>query len=164
MKFCAVNCWNNLGPDLRNVETLSKFKSTVIKIIRHEKRSIFNIHNSNGIKYIYQLRVGLSSLKFHKKAHNFVDTPVDTCLCSTGMETTEHFLLKCPFFNVHRDKLFSTVNPLISKMQPLTSVENSTLVNILLYGEKDLNLRENQSILKATINYILNTGRFSQVS
>ena len=59
----VVKSWNNLGPDLRKVETLSIFKSTVLKIIRPVKKSIFNIHNPNGLKYIYQLRVGLSSLK-----------------------------------------------------------------------------------------------------
>ena len=156
----AVNCWNNLGPELRNVDTLSKFKSTVIKIIRPEKKSIFNIHNSNGIKYIFQLRVGLSSLKAHKKAHKFSDTPVDTCLCSTGIETTEHFLLNCPFFKAHRDKLFSIVDPLISKVHPTSS----KVINILLYGRKDLNLEDNRTILKSTMNYILNTGRLSQVA
>ena len=158
----AVNCWNNVGPDLRNVETLSKFKSTVLKIIRPEKKSIFNIHNHIGIKYIYQLRVGLSFLKAHKKAHNFGDTPVDTCLCHTGVETTEHFLIHCPHFNIHRNKLFSVVKPIISKMHSLTSLVNSKMVQILLYGEKGLNSGDNRAILNATIHYILNTGRFSQ--
>ena len=35
------------------------------------KKSIFGIHDHCGIKLLFQLRVGLSPLKGHKKNHNF---------------------------------------------------------------------------------------------
>ena len=73
----GVIFWNAIGPELRGSESLSIFKKNILKIIRPRKRSIFNIHNPNGIRWIFQLRVGLSPLKSHKKRHNFQDTPVD---------------------------------------------------------------------------------------
>ena len=83
-----------MGPAIRDTPTLKLFKSKVLNIVRPDKKSIFNIHNPAGIRYIFQLRVGLSFLKAHKKAHNFIDTPDDTCACATGSESNIHFLLK----------------------------------------------------------------------
>ena len=156
----AVVCWNNLDPILRTLETLSKFKSEILKIIRPMRKEIFNIHNPVGIKYIYQLRVGLSTLKAHKKAHNFSDTPNDICICCTGSETTIHYLLKCPMFASQRDTLLSSVRPIILKVSPMDTLGSLDMVNILLYGNKGLTFAENSRIIRATIEFIVDSGRF----
>ena len=70
-----------------------KSKTRSLKTIQPTKNSIFNVHDPEGISFLFQLRVGLSPLKAHKKKHNFIDTPVDDCCCGTGTETTEHFLV-----------------------------------------------------------------------
>ena len=70
----SVICWNELGPEIRKSETLSIFKSNYIKTIRPIRSSIFDIHNPDALRYIYQLRVDLSPLKAHKKRHGFTDT------------------------------------------------------------------------------------------
>ena len=90
------------------------------------KKSIFSIHNYNGIKWIFQLRVGLSPLKSHKKRHEFPDTPNDECACTLS-ETTQHFLLKCPIYNVHRLILFQTLNPILlaNGLQDLNDLNSS---------------------------------------
>ena len=129
----AVNCWNDIGPDIRKLETPKCFKSTLTKIIKPEKRSIFNIH-SPQLKYLYQLRGGLSPLKAHKCRHKFSDTPNPTCLCSSGVESTEHFLLRCPIFNAHRQTLLETINPIIAKLN--LNPNNLPMDEILLYGNK----------------------------
>ena len=157
----GINSWNNIGPEFREIPTLKLFKSAVLKIIRPSKKSLYNIHNSVGIKYIYQLRVGLSSLKAHKKAHKFIDTLDDNCSCSTGREDNSHFFLKCPYFNHHREKMFSTVNPILSRLYNLSEIDRLKLINILLYGDKKLNEHENRKILRACIQFILNSNRFS---
>ena len=107
----AVNCWNDVGPEMHNLETLKRFKSTLSGIIKLEKRSIFNLHSPH-LRYLYQLRVGLSPLPAHKFKHNFSDTLSDTCRCSSGAESSEHFLLHCPTFNAHRHKLLQTKKPI----------------------------------------------------
>ena len=57
--------------------------------------SIFVIRDPFGTKYIYQYKVGLSSLSYHKKRNKLTDIPNDI-----GIETTAHFLIDCPLFNV----------------------------------------------------------------
>ena len=154
----AVECWNNIGPEIRNLSTLKLFKSKIIGIIKPERKNIFNIH-SPDLKYIYQLRVGLSALKAHKLRHNFKDTPDDTCTCFTGTESTLHFLLSCPMFDAHRVKLLETVTPVINKLN--LELDNSVLGKILLYGDRALNPTQNKTILEATLDYIRKSGRLS---
>ena len=124
------------------------------------KKEIFNIFDPTGLRWIFQLRVGLSPLKAHKKLHNFRDTPTGTCLCDLDVETTQHFLLHCPKFHVKRQVLFGNINQILF-VNDLNVMNESDLVHLLLYGNKKLKFYENQTILKATINYIRKTDRFS---
>ena len=155
----SVSMWNDLGPELRGAETISVFKQKLLKLYRPVKKTLYNIHD-NGIKWIFQLRVGLSPLKSHKKAHHFQDTPYDTCSCSQSVaETTCHFLLHCSNFVIHRIALFNVVNPILRSSPFLADEE---LVHLLLYGNEKFKLEDNQNILIATIDFIRNTSRFSQ--
>ena len=70
----SVKIWNEIGPTLRQVPSLSIFKSNVLKLIRPQKKNVFNIHDPEGTKRLFQLRVGLSPLRYHKKRHNFKDS------------------------------------------------------------------------------------------
>ena len=154
----AIDSWNNIGPEIRKIETLSMFKKKVIAIIKPEEKSIFNIHSPN-LKYLYQLRAGLSALRAHKYRHGFKDTPSDACVCGNGSESTLHFLLLCPLFNNLRSRLFEIVNPIIN--QTNIGLDNNILSKILLYGHKDLNPEQNQNILEATLDYIHISRRLS---
>ena len=88
----SVTLWNELGPELRGVDTLPIFKKKMLKLYRPEKKTLYNIHDPNHIKWIFQLRVGLSPLKSHKKNHKFKDSLDDTCSCPLRTsETSEHF-------------------------------------------------------------------------
>ena len=46
-----------------------------LKIILSSSRPkiVFGIHDPLGLRYLLQLRVGLSVLIYHKKIHNFID-------------------------------------------------------------------------------------------
>ena len=76
----AVKNWNNIGPEMRQTDEISTFKSTLKAMIVPEEKSIFKIH-SQDLRYLYQLRVGLSPLRAHKFRHNFLDTSSDMCTC-----------------------------------------------------------------------------------
>ena len=78
---------------------LSVFSTNhILSLIRPKKKCIFGIHDPLGLRYLFQLRAGLSSSRYHKKCHNFFDTPTDKCLCNQGIEDTNRFLFLCPFF------------------------------------------------------------------
>ena len=155
----SIKSWNNIGPELRGAVSLSVFKKNILKIIRPEKMSIFNIEKLDGIRWIFQLRVGLSPLKNHKKLHNFQDTNDDTCQCTLHAETTCHFLLKCPNFNSHRQELFHIVDRILIANN-IYPINDSKLVHILLYGHKDLKFHENKTILNAVVYFVGKTSRF----
>ena len=110
-----------------------------------------------GIKLLYQLRVGLSPLKCHKKNHNFVDTPNDWCDCLSAPEDTQHYLLKCTLFSIQRVKLISSVRNLLANTN-LRHLIND--YNLYLYGHRTLTNVTNKSIISSTILYIKDTGRF----
>ena len=52
----------------------------ILKFIRPDPYSVFNIHDVQGIKLLTRLRLGLSHLKDHKFRHNFQDC-VCVCVC-----------------------------------------------------------------------------------
>ena len=155
----AVRSWNDIGTNLRNAKTLSVFKEELLKIIRPTKKDIFNIHDC-GLKWIFQLRVGLSHLRAHKTRHKFIDTPSDLCHCLKSSETTEHFLLECSLFDAHRRDLINLLeNISFTRMENISPKDK---VQLLLYGHESFNPHENRTLLNTTINFIRKSGRFSQ--
>jgi hypothetical protein len=153
----VIKSWNNLGFEFHNSVSLNIFKNQLIKLIRPNAKSIFKLHDTVGIKILYQLRVGLSPLKCHKKIHNFMDTPDDWCICLSAPEDTQHFLLKCTLFSVQRVKLLSLVNNLLANTNLIDLMDDYKLY---LYGHHSLTDDTNKNILQATILYIKDTGRF----
>ena len=79
------------------------------------------------------------------------------CLCKTEMETTEHFLLKCPFYNSKRLILAQNVIPLLTTNN-LAFLQND--VELYLYGHKNLSDNDNKYIILQTINFIKSSNRF----
>ena len=136
--------------------TLDEFRSHLHSLYRPNARETYGIYDPEGLKYLFQLRVGLSPLRYHKKRHNFLDTPDDTCLCNTGTESVDHFLFKCPFYSSKRLILAQTVVPLLIPHN-LAFLQND--VNLYLYGHRKLK-DENKTILQETIKFIKATNRF----
>ena len=73
----SIQAWNDIGPDLRQAVSLNVFKTNILKLIRPLKNDTFDVYDPNGIKRLFQLRVGLRPLNDHKKRHNFRDTRSD---------------------------------------------------------------------------------------
>ena len=97
-------------------------------------------------------------LRCHKKRHNFIDTPSDICICKMGTEDTDHFFLFCPFYDSHRIVLRTKVNAIFSR-NDLNLVLSS---NLYLYGHDTLSHQDNREILLATLEFILNSNRFTR--
>ena len=153
----VIKSWNGIGPEFQTCASLSIFKRSILNLIRPIPNSIFGIHNPLILKYIFQLRVGLSPLKCHKRSHNFIDTPNDWCDCHCAPENTYHFLLKCPLFSIPRQKLIASVRNQLVNTPSLYLIDD---VNLYLYGHHSLTNCINKSVLLSTISYIKETGRF----
>ena len=92
----AIASWNISISHFSNMPTFGSLKNHLSSLFRPRTQSIFGIHDPPGIHYLFQLRVGLSPLRSHKRSHNFPDITSD-CQCSLEIENTSHFLFRCPF-------------------------------------------------------------------
>ena len=63
----AIKTWNNIVSQFENMPTLASLKTYVTSIIRPLPKSCYSLFDPTNIRYIYQLRVGLSKLRSHKK-------------------------------------------------------------------------------------------------
>ena len=156
------NCpkeWNQLDVTLQSSQTISEFKRRLIQLVRPPKRSMLNIHDLDGVKLLTRLRVEFSNLRSHRFHHNF-HCPDPSCLCKTGIEDNEHFLLHCPRFTSQRKGLLDLVSSLTGiEVMHLSSKE---LCRLLLYGRNDLSVIVNRGIIEETIKFIRSTGRFEK--
>ena len=82
------------------------------------------------------------------------------CPTNVGIEDTEHFLLLCPSFDVQRRDLLAGISVELRPFVDINSLPNDVLVQILLYGDKDLSNEINKNILELTLDFIHKTGRF----
>ena len=143
----AVKSWNNLGNEFNSCNSINKLKNNIVNLIRPQ-----------GLKYLFQLRIGLSPLKSHKKRHKFADTPFDRCDCNCAPEDTCHFLFHCNLYVRQRRNLVNSVTQILLLYPDVNIVDNTDL---FLYGHPPLSNPENKLILLSTIKFIKETGRFN---
>ena len=153
----AISSWNNIISDFNAMPTFDHLKNHIFKLVRPSERSIYGIHDPKGVKYLFQLRVGLSPLKYHKWKHNFIDIFTEICTCNTDVENTKHYLLDCPLFAIQRISLMTQVRSILQKNN-LRNKENDP--NLYLYGDSSFNIYDNKKILLSTIKYLKETKRF----
>ena len=154
----AIIEWNKLDLEIRNSENVLVFKRKILSFIRPASNSVYGIHNALGVKYLSRLRLGLSHLREHKSKHGFLDTVNPYCNCGEDIESTIHFFLHCPIFNDIRATLFRKIRGIDNVIM---NEDDSTTVQILLFGHSHYNNHTNNEILKSTIEYILESDRFS---
>ena len=157
------NClseWNELCPEIRTAPSVAIFKKKLLSKIRPPAKSVFGIHDPIGLSYLTQLRVGLSKSNLHKFKHNFRDTINPMCPSNDGIESTEHFLLLCPSFEVQRRNLLAGVFALLRPFGYI-DLSNEVLTQLLLFGDKGLPNDVNRNILELTLLYIHTTGRLN---
>ena len=153
----AVSLWNNFITNFQNLPTLLSLKAHLVSLFRPPPKSIYGIHDPVSLRNLFQLRVGLSKLRHHKKRHGFLDTPSDQCLCKTGVEDCDHFFLVCPFYNSHRIVLRTKVNAILLN----NDINHVLTTEIYLYGHGSLPDGDNRDVLLATIEFIVKSNRFS---
>ena len=82
------------------------------------------------------------------------------CPSNDGIESTEHFLLLCPLFEVQHRNLLAGVFALLRPFGYI-DLSNEVLTQLLLFGDKGLPNDVNRNILKLTLLYIHTTGRLN---
>ena len=90
-----------LDISLRKTENIERFKSMLKDFFNLKQKSLFAIHDPAGVKLLSRLRLKFSHLNEQKLSHNFKDALSPMSGCGSKTETTDHFLLGCPFFAIN---------------------------------------------------------------
>ena len=151
----AIAGWNQIISDFEDRPTYTKLKSHLISLYRPKAKSIFDTYNPTLLRHLFQLRLGLSQLRYHKKRHGFKDTVTDKCLCKLGIEDSHHFFLVCPFYANHREVLKSKIEKILHDNE-ITELNFSG--KLFLYEHPSLKCSDNKKLLTYTVQYIKNTN------
>ena len=81
------------------------------------------------------------------------------CDCGYEPEDSVHFFTKCILYNIYRVDLIDDLKHILRKIKPIPALPDE-LTLIYLYGNSQLTKSENKQILKASIKFIYNSGRF----
>ena len=141
-----------------NSNSLEVFNSKLLAFIRPVQRSIYNVFNPQGLKFLTRLRLGLSHLNEHRFRHNFKDCINPLCSCSLEVENTLHFFLHCHHYSTFHMGLMNKVNQTDENFSYLS---DDNKVSLLLYGDSRFDDNKNNFFLSAPITYILETEGFS---
>ena len=69
-----IKTWRNLSEELRNINSINKFKSSILNFVSSTETSVFEVHDIKGVKLLTRLRLDFSHINEHKFRHNFNDT------------------------------------------------------------------------------------------
>ena len=141
----CIHKWNVLDNETKLINDIDKFKDRISPLSSSNPLFYFGNRRANVIHS--QLRMLCSDLNSHLTALHVQDDP--KCVCSYKDESTKHFLMQCPLYATERNKMMNIVNTV-----------SSFSLNVLLYGDDNLDLELNCVIFKAVHDYIVDTGRF----
>ena len=142
---------------MRSSESFALFSKRILQFIRPTPTRTFNCHNPTGITLITRLRLDLSHLWDHRFKHNFLDSFNPICFFGKDIETTVHYLLRCPIFSDEKSIFISNIR---SIYETVLSGSDSRFSDTLLFGISSFNNAKNASVLNTVIDYIPSTQRF----
>jgi hypothetical protein len=99
----TIRSWNLLPERIKSSTSINSFKSNLKS--NHPQQSPYYYIGKRLCQILHsRLRMHCSSLNQHLYSKNIVDSPL--CKCG-AIETTEHYLLYCPLYNVQTVFLLS---------------------------------------------------------
>ena len=87
--------WDKLDRRISQSTTMLIFKNALLKIGRPTSKPVYYIHDSNGLKLVTRLRLGLNHLNEHQFNNNFKVRVSLLCCCSLEVEPA--FFLHCHY-------------------------------------------------------------------
>lgn len=122
---------------------------------RPEGKSLFDIPDRLGMKYIFKLMVDLSALLVSHEKNIILQTRAMNIVTLEHDWKTRHI---CPLHTAHRGLFAASI---IQILVPRNLNQIINIPTIYLNGHRLLSRNEIRTILKATINYIKKTKCFS---
>ena len=139
----------------RRLKNVVVFFQAILSFVL-SKNIIFNSHNPKALKFVTRLRLGLSHLRYHKFKHNFEYFLNSISNCGLNTESSSHYLLQCRLFADEKKTFLSNIK---STNHKFLEQNDSTLIQIILFGDPASRVETNTIILNAIIQYILSTRK-----
>ena len=149
---CVIGEWFKQNAEIRKSGGYNIFRKSILNFIRASSSKIYNINDAISFKLITTLGLGFSQLGEHKFKHNLRGTLNPLCSCSTEVESTSHYFLRCHFFDALRATLMNDLRYIDSD---LPTLRDENLTNILLYGNQIYDDKTNQIVLMHVIRYMI---------
>ncbi len=157
----TVRDWNNLDRS-KYTPSLSSFKVSYKNGMLRSPNPLHQLELGEANIHHTRLRLGLSHLKSHLFTYNLVASPL--CGCGLEPETTDHYILRCPAFGVARIDMYQKMVDILPHSLLTTLRTDSDIVNLFLFGHKELNSDKNRLIFEMAQTYINASERFSSIS
>ena len=77
----VISEWNSFDINIWNSSSINAFKKELLKFIRPEPNSTYNINDTKVLKLLRRLLLRLSHLGDHKFKQNFQDSVSPMCYC-----------------------------------------------------------------------------------
>ena len=149
----TLKLWNSLPPEMKDSPSLSILKSRLTSRFHHDIVPKYYYYGPRLTQILHaRLRMRSSSLNEHLYIKNIIDNP--NCLCGE-IESTYHYLFKCPKYTRQRNILFR-------KLFQLLNIRPSE--NLLLFGSPNHNIDSNIIVFTTVHQYISQSKRFSSNS
>ena len=130
-----------------------------MKDTKSNERQLFSIHDPQGVKLLSRLRLNFSHLNKDQFRHDFKDCVSPMCGCGLKIESTQHFFFCCRFCHVERSEL---LNSLYDIDLAINELNESTIINLILFGSDKYHIEINRKRLLNCITYIKATARFNE--
>ena len=154
----TVTEWSCLGCGVRNSDSLSVFKLSLLRFVGPVANSVFGVNDPCGLKLVIRLRLGLSRLRYHKFGRSFQDCINPMCGCGLEAEVTAHFLLHSPLFRSAGQSLLMSVE---GADESVLKKHDGLVAETLLYGGGRFGLSCGRSVMSSAIEFIVSAGGFS---
>jgi hypothetical protein len=145
--------WNNLDSSIRNVGSLSHFKSELKKLSNSYGVNIPKYYSYGPRKLnivLTQFRCSATFSNYDLFKVNIISNP--SCSCGAIREDSYHYFFECPLYNGIRNDLLNCLDWLPSDCH--------LYLNLLIFGNSTLTNEQNALVLKKVFDYIRKSERF----
>ena len=154
--------WNKLDPKLRESPSVRILRKKLFLHIRPPANSVYGIHNPKGTAYSTQLRPdGAMQIKFPQIFNIILKIQSIQCVQLTMASKIRNTFCCFAILSQSKDTndLLASVNDVLEACGYSEAPDN-IILQLRLYGNKNLPLEANRLILNATMSYIFETERF----
>ena len=144
----TIRMWNEVPLGVRKSRSLSSFKFN-ITVNNKTAPQYFDYGPRHTNIILTKLRYMCSQLNYDLFRVGIVENP--SCSCGNKCENNYHYLFECHLYAAHRTVMMSSI-------RSITDMHINC--DLLLHGNADLKVHENQQIFKLVQTYICQSKRF----